>query len=105
MHVVALPPGFEEVTACLQGDPLPAIALKVPLEFMQPEAVIKPMVAMMCASHVVQDEASGVTYMEMVTTSMGQVTLGATCPAAQNPQLTTKDITNLPKEEGDNNHL
>ena len=35
------------------------------------EAMGKPAVATMCASHVVQDEASGIIYMEMVTTSMG----------------------------------
>ena len=60
--MVALPPGFEKVTACLQGDLLPAIALELPLEFMQPEAVIEPVVATMCTSCVVQDEVSGVTY-------------------------------------------
>ena len=63
------------------------------------------MVAMMCASHVVQDEASRVTYIEMVTTSVGQVAPGHTCLVVQTPQLTIKNITNLPKEEGDNNCL
>ena len=77
----------------------------MPLEFTQPEAVIEPTVAMMCASHVVQDKASGFTYMEMVTTSVGWVALKCTCPAVQNPQLTITDITNLPKEKRDNNHL
>ena len=70
-HVVALPPGFERVTACLQGDPSPVAALEVPLEFTQPEVAIKPAVATMCASHVIQDEASRVTYMETVTISIG----------------------------------
>ena len=68
LHVVAPPLGFKKVTACLQEDPSPAIALQVPLEFMQPEAVIEPAIATMCASRVVQDEASGVTYMDTVTT-------------------------------------
>ena len=71
IHMVAPHPGLEKVTACLQGDPSPAIALEVPLEFMQPEAVITRAVALMCASCVVQDEVSGVTIMEMVTTSVG----------------------------------
>ena len=102
-HVVALPPGFKKVMACLQEDPSPVIALEVPLEFTQPEVVIEPAVAMMCASHVVQDEASGVTYMEMVTTSMGWVALDSACPVVQNPQLTIRDITNLQKEERDDN--
>ena len=103
--MVALALGFKEVTACLQEEPSPVMALEVPLEFMQPEAVIEPAIATVCASHVVQDEASGVNYMEMVTTSMGQVTLDCAHPVVQNPQLTIRDITNLPKEEGDDNCL
>ena len=105
MHVVAPLPSFKEVTACLQGDLSPAIAIKVPLEFMQPEAVVEPAIATMCASHVVQGEAFGVTYMETVTTSVGWVALNCTCPMFQNPHLTIRDITDLPKEEGDNNCL
>ena len=81
------------------------IALEVPLKFMWPEAVIEPAVAMMCASCVVQDEAYGVTYMEMVTTSVAQVALDCACPVVQNPWLTIRDITDLPKEEGDDNCL
>ena len=57
-HVVALPLGFERVTACLQGDPLPVATFEVPLEFTQPEVAVEPAVATMCASHVIQDEAS-----------------------------------------------
>ena len=91
--------------ACLQEDPLPVIALKVPMEFTQPEVVTELAVSMMCTSHVVQDEASGVTYMEMVTTSVGWVALDCACPMVQNPWLTIRDITNLPKEEGDDNCL
>ena len=104
-HMVAPPPGLKRVTACLQGDPLPVATLKVPLEFTQPEAAIKPTVATMCASHVIQDGASGVTYMETVTTSVGQVALGHIHPVTQNPWLTIEDIAYLPIEEGDNNHL
>ena len=96
---------LKKVMSCLQEDPLPVIALKVPLEFIQPEVVIEPAIATMCASCVVQDEASGVTYMEMVTTSVGQVTLNCANPVVQNPQLTIRDINDLPKEEGDDNHL
>ena len=47
------------------------VTLKVPLEYAWPEAVIEPTVATMCARHVVQDEAYGVTYTEMFTTSVG----------------------------------
>ena len=61
------------------------IALEVPLEFMQPEVVIEPAIATMCASHVVQDKASWVTYMETVTTSMGWVALNCAHPVVQDP--------------------
>ena len=81
------------------------VALEVPLEFMQPEVVIESAIATMCARHVVQDETSGVTYMETVTTSMGWVALDCAHPVVQTPRLTIRDITNLPKEEGDDNHL
>ena len=43
--------------------------------------------------------------MEMVTAFVGWVALDCACPVVQNPQLTIRDITNLPKEEGDDNHL
>ena len=104
MHMVSPPPGFEGMTAYLQGDPSPAIALMAPLGFTQPEVSTKPAVATMCASHIIQAEASGVTYMETVITSIGQVALGHTHLATQNPQLTIEDITDLPIE-GDNNCL
>ena len=64
IQIVALPPGFKEVTACLQRHLSPATTFEVPLEPTQPEVMVKPMVAMVCASCIVQDETSGVTYME-----------------------------------------
>ena len=96
MPEVALPPGFKEVTACLQRTQSPLTASEVPLEPIQPEAIIEPAVATVCASHIVQDEGTGVTYMDMVTTSMGQVALGSSHPAALSPRLIIEDVTNLP---------
>ena len=56
----------------LQGsDGLPLIASEAPLEPMKPEVIVEPTVAMVCASCIVQDEATGITYMDMVTTSVG----------------------------------
>ena len=96
MQGVALPLGFKEVMACLQRDPLPVTAFKVPLEPTQPEAMVKPMVATVCASHIVQDEAMGITYMDTVNTSVGQVALGCSYLTAPIPRLTIEDVTNLP---------
>ena len=44
----------------------------------------------------VQDEAMGITYMDMVTTSMGQVALIHSCLGAQAPGLIIEDVTILP---------
>ena len=82
--MVALPLGFERVTACLQGDPSPATTVEVHSDLPWPEVAIKPTVATMYASHMIQDEASGVTYMEPVTTSIGQVAL-AHAPSGPEP--------------------
>ena len=71
MQEVALPQGFKEVMACLQRDLLPVTAFEAPLESTQTEALVKPMLATVCASCIVQDKAAGITYMDMITTSMG----------------------------------
>ena len=90
--------------ACLQGDLLPTITLEVPLGFTQPEEATKPVVDTMYASCIMQDEASRVTYVEIVITSIGWVALRQAQLAIQNPQLTIEDITDL-LVQGDNNCL
>ena len=72
---IALPLGFQREAACLQRDPSPMAAIKAPLEPMQLEMMVEPAVAMISTSHIIQDETTGVTYMDMVTTSMGRVAL------------------------------
>ena len=52
---------------------------------------------MMYATHIVQDEATGVTYMDMVTASVGRVALGnphmvATLPGATVEELAEEDL-------------
>ena len=73
---VAPHPSFKEVTACLQRDPSPATAFKVPPEPLQLEVTIEPAVAMMCTSCIVQDEAMGIIYMEMSLPLWGEWPLG-----------------------------
>ena len=93
---IALPPGFTEVVACLQRDPLPTTTTKAPREPLQLEIMAEPVIATMCTSHIIQDETMGVTYMDMVITSVGRVALSSshvvTCP----PRPTIEDITDLP---------
>ena len=55
-----------------------------------------PTVAMMYTTHIVQDEATGVTYMETVTTSVGRVALGNPHMVANLQGPIMEDITNLP---------
>ena len=47
------------------------------MEPMQPEILAEPVIATMCISHIVQDETPRVTYMDVVTTSMGRVALSS----------------------------
>ena len=70
-------------------------ALEVPPESLQLEMTIEPAVATMCTSCIVQDEATGITYMDTITTSVGQVALGGPHLATQTPRPTIEDITNL----------
>ena len=92
----ALPPGFKEVMACLRRDPSPTTALEAPMEPLQLEMPIKPAIATMCASCIVQDEATGITYMDTITTSIGPVALEGSHLAIQAPGPTIEDITDLP---------
>ena len=71
-------------------------ALKAPPEPLQLETPIEPAIARMCTSCIVQDEATGITYMDTVTTSVGWVALGGPHLAIQVPGPTIEDITDLP---------
>ena len=90
------PPGFKGVTACLQRDSSSLVPAKTPLGIRQPDMVMEPTVAMMYATCIIQDEATGVTYMDMVTASVGRVALRNPHMAASLPRPTVEDITNLP---------
>ena len=82
--------------ACLQRDLLPANTFEVPLKPMQLEAMAEPAVATMCNSRIVQDEATGITYMDTVIASVGRVALRGHHLATQTPRLTIEDATDLP---------
>ena len=71
-------------------------AFEVPPEPLWLEVTIKPTVAMMCTSYIVQDETMYITYMDTVTTFMGWVALGGPHLAIQTPGPTIEDITDLP---------
>ena len=69
-------PGFKEVVAYLLRDSSSLAPTEAPPEIRQPYTLMGPAVTMMYATCIVQDEATGVTYMDTVTTSVGRVALG-----------------------------
>ena len=93
---IAPPPGFMGVVACLQRDPSPMATIETPMEPMQLEIMAESVVVTMCTSCIVQDETMGVTYMDIVTTSMGRVALRSSCLVVCPPGPTIEDITDLP---------
>ena len=93
---IAWPSGFMGVVVCLWRDPSPTATIEAPMEPMQPEIMMEPAVATMCTSHIIQDETTGVTYIDMVTASMGRVALSSShlmaCPSGP----TIEDVIYLP---------
>ena len=83
------------VMTCLQGDPLPVDAPEAPLDPLQLAAVMEPTEATMSTSCIVKDEATGVTYMDTVTTSVGQVALSGTYQGTPAKGPIIEDITDL----------
>ena len=82
--------------ACLQRDPLPVDAYEAPPDPLQLAAVVEPTVVMMSTSCILKDEATGITYMDIMTTSVGQVALGGPSQGIQATEPIIEDITNLP---------
>ena len=81
--------------ACLQRSPTLEKACDVPPDPLQIAAVIELTVVMMSASCIVKDEATGVTFMDTVTTSMGRVTLSGPEQGTPTKGPIIEDITNL----------
>ena len=63
---------------------------------LQMAAMVEPTVVTMSASCIVKDEVTGITYMDTMTTSVGQVALSG--PSQGMPAMgpIIEDITNLP---------
>ena len=89
------PPGFKGVITCLQEGLPPDSAVKAPMEIIQLEVMVKPAMAIMCTTHIVQDETTGVTYMDTVTTSVERVAFRSSCMLAHPPRPTIEDVTDL----------
>ena len=89
------PPGFLGVMVCLWKDPLPEKVHEAPPDPLQIASVIEVTVATMSASWIVKDEATGITFMDTITTSVGRVALDG--PSQGTPVIgpIIEDVTNL----------
>ena len=92
---VSPPPGFLEVMACLQKDPSLEEAHEAPPDPLQIVGVIEPTMATMSTSQIVKDKATGLTYMDTVTTSMGWVALSVPNQGTPAKGPIIEDITDL----------
>ena len=92
---VTLPPSFLGVMACLRRDQSPEGAHEVSPDSLMVGVMLAPGLATLSASCIVKDEVTGVTYMDMVTTSVGRVALSGPEQetSAQGPKI--QDITDL----------
>ena len=90
-----LPPGFIRVTVCLQRDQSPEEVSKIPLDPLTIDVILAPAVATMSTSCIVRDEVTGATYMDTMTTLVGQVTLSGPGQEASAQGPTIQDVTDL----------
>ena len=81
-----LPHGFVGETVCLWMLELVEVALEPLLGTMPFQVVVAPRISMVSMSCIMRDEATGVTYMDTVTTSIGRVVLNGPDSEACYPQ-------------------
>ena len=92
-----LPPSFREIAQSLTRDqPLP-VAIEAPQEVRPPDLMVGPTVATLLATQISQDKVTGITYVDTVTTSVGQVALETTHMAADPRGPILEDITDITK--------
>ena len=86
-------PGFARVTACLWRDHPPE-GVSNPDELGM-TVLTGPTVATISASHIVKDKVTGVTYMDIVTTLVGRVTLSGPRQETLAQGPTIQDVMDL----------
>ena len=69
------------------------VALKAPLGTMPIGLVATPRISTMSTSHIVRDEATGIKYMDTVTTSIGRVALSGPDSEACSPGPMIENVT------------
>ena len=95
--VLMLPPtplcGFSGVMACLWMPELVEVDLEAPMGTMPIGLVATPGISTMSTSHIIRDEATGITYMDTVTTSIGRVALSGPDLEASSTGPLIEDVT------------
>ena len=92
---VTPPLGFLGVMACLWKNPSPERAHEAPPDPLWIAAVMESTLATMSANCILKDEATGVTYMDTITTSVGWVALSGCNQGTPAKGPIIEDITNL----------
>ena len=86
--------GFSGVTACLQMPELVEVDLEAPVGTMPIGLVATPGISTLSMSHIIRDEATGIIYMETITTSIGRVAISGPDLEASSTGPTIEDVTN-----------
>ena len=97
-------PGFVGVTAYLQTPELVEVALEVPLGTMPIGVVVTHGISIMSMSHIVRDEATGVTYMDTVTTSVEGLPLVVQIQKPHPQALQSRMLPTMSRQLADNCH-
>ena len=92
---VSPPQGILGVMVCLQKNPSLEEAHEAPPDPLQVAVVIEPTMVTMSFSQIMKDEVTGVTYMDTMTTSMGQVALSGPNQGTPAKGPIIEDITDL----------
>ena len=92
MPKVMPPLGFKGVVACLLRESPSLAPVEATPKVRQPAMLVEPTVMTMYATGIVQDEVTGVTYMDTVTASVGRVALGNPYMVATLPGTTVEEL-------------
>ena len=88
-------PGFLGVMACLRRSHSPEEIPKASLDPLVVGVMSAPGVATMCTNHIIRDKVTGATYLNMVTTLVGRVTLSGPEQETRAQGPTIEDMTDL----------
>ena len=84
---------FSGVMACLQMPEIVEVDLEAPIGTMPIGLVATPGISTMSMSHIIRDKATGITYMDTITTSIGRVALSGPDLEASSTSPTIEDVT------------